>query len=144
MKDNFFLPLHRSKLDAMRAAAPRANLHLLHESDGFSTFLEEAAAARKHTEIGVLEDKADEPFIDPPVLKLFVPFDQMQAFCEAVSHALSVALVDVSLPTKRDNARYVAYAFLPKKPEVRKLHTDGPVVQMRAPQEKLHADNFWD
>lgn len=139
---NYFLPIYRSKLTHMRAASPRANLHLLHESDGFSLFLEEAAAARKVTEIGVLSDKADEPFIDPPVLHLFVPLDQMKAFCEAVSTAHSVALIDVLLPTKRDTARYVEYAYLPRRLEnIMAEITPAPVKDMVRLAEK---PDFWD
>ena len=51
---NFFLPLFKSKLDAMRAAAPRASIHLLHESNGFSIYLDEATTVRKVTQLGML------------------------------------------------------------------------------------------
>jgi len=114
---NFFLSLFRSKLDNLRAAAPRASIRLLHESNGFSAYLDETAAVRKVTQLGTLEDKSEEIFIDAPVLTLFVPLDQMVRFMDEVTAHHSVALVDVLLPTKEDKARYVMYAYFPKKPD---------------------------
>jgi len=115
---NFFLSLFRSKLDNLRAAAPRASIRLLHESNGFSAYLDETAAVRKVTQLGTLEDKSEEIFIDAPVLTLFVPLDQMVRFMDEVTAHHSVALVDVLLPTKEDKARYVMYAYFPRRSKV--------------------------
>ena len=112
---NFFLSLLKPKLDTMRAAAPRATLRLLHESNGFSAYLSEAAAAHKVCPLGTLTDHAETPVLDEPVLQLFIPMEQMVRFVEEVTASQSVALVDVILADKVHAARYVQYAYFPKK-----------------------------
>lgn len=112
---NFFLPLLKSKLTAMQAAAPRATLHLLHESNGFSAYLGEAAAAQKVSQIGTLTDHAEDVLMDDPVLHLFIPLEHMVRFVEEVTSAHSVALVDVILADKVHAARYQMYAYFPRK-----------------------------
>jgi len=112
---NFFHSLFKSKLDAMRAAAPRATLHLLHESNGFSVYLGEAAAAHKVTQLGTLTDHAEDVLMDDPVLHLFVPLEHAVKFVDEVTGTHSVALVDVILADKVHAARYVMYAYFPRK-----------------------------
>jgi hypothetical protein len=129
---NFFHALFQSKLAAMQAAAPRATLHLLHESNGFSVYLHEAAAARKATELGMLTDHAEDVLMDEPVLKLFVPLEHTIKFVEEVTAHHSVALVDVILADKVHAARYVGYAYFPREAQT-------PVKVA----EKDTAEDFW-
>ena len=113
---NFFHQLHKSKLDAMRAAAPRATPHLLHESNGFSAYLSEAAAAQKVCpQIGTITNHAEDDILDEPVLHLFIPMEQMVRFVEEVTASQSVALVDVILADRVHAARYAQYAHFPKQ-----------------------------
>jgi len=113
---SFFHQLHKTKLDAMRAAAPRATLHLLHESNGFSAYLSEAAAAQKVCpQFGTITNHAEDEILDEPVLHLFIPMEQMERFVEEMAASQSVALVDVILPGKVHAARYVQYAYFPKQ-----------------------------
>lgn len=113
---NFFLPIYQRKLALMQAAAPRATLRCLHDADGFHLFLSEAAQAGK-LGIGRLENKADDPLMDEPVLQLFVPFDQMQRFIEAATSSHSVALIDVMSADRVHAARHVVYAYFPRRPQ---------------------------
>lgn len=111
---NFFHNLFKSKLDAMRAAAPRASIHLLHESNGFSIYLDEATAVRKVTQLGVLTDHAED-ILEETVPVLFVPLESMVRFVEEVTAYHSVGLVDVVLADKVHAARYVMYAHFGKR-----------------------------
>jgi hypothetical protein len=111
---NFFHSLFKSKLDAMRAAAPRATIHLLHESNGFSIYLDEATAVRHVTQLGTLTDHAEDVLLDNPVSVLFIPLEQCVKFIEEVTASHSVALVDVILADKVHAARYVMYAYFPR------------------------------
>lgn len=115
---NFFHSLFKSKLDAMRAAAPRATIHALHESNGFSIYLDEATAACRVTQLGTLTDHAEDVLLDDPVPVLFVPLEQAVRFVEEVTASHSVALVDVILADKVHAARYVMYAYFAKKASV--------------------------
>lgn len=112
---NFFHSLFKSKLDAMRAAAPRATIHALHESNGFSIYLDEATAVRKVTQLGTFTDHAEDVLLDDPVPVLFIPLEQAVRFTEEVTAHHSVALVDVILADKVHAARYVMYAYFAKK-----------------------------
>ena len=135
---NFFLPLYQRKLSLMQAAAPRATLRCLHESDGFSLFLGEAAQAAK-LGIGTVEDKADEPLIDDPVLRLFIPLDQMPRFIEAATTVHSVALIDAMSADKVHAARHVMYAYFPKVSKTGVMvRPNGSILQV--PEEK----DFWN
>lgn len=111
---NFFLSIFKPKLDAMRAAAPRASIHLLHESNGFSIYLDEATAVRKITQLGVLTDHAED-ILEETVPVLFVPLEQCVKFVEEVTAHHSVGLVDVILADKVHAARYVMYAYFGKR-----------------------------
>ena len=111
---NIVLPFFKSKLDAMRAAAPRATLHLLHESNGFSAYLGEAAAVQKISQLGTFTDHAEDVLMDDPVLHLFVPLECMVKFVEEVTAHRSVALMDVILATKVNAAKYVMYGWFPR------------------------------
>lgn len=112
---NFFHSLFKSKLDAMRAAAPRATIHALHESNGFSIYLDEATAVRKVTQLGTFTDHAEDVLLDDPVPVLFIPLEQAVRFTEEVTAHHSVALVDVILADKVHAARYVMYVYFAKK-----------------------------
>lgn len=114
---NFFHSLFKSKLDAMRAAAPRASVHLLHESNGFSIYLDEATAVRKITQLGVLTDHAED-ILEETVPVLFIPLEQCVRFVEEMTPHHSVGLVDVILADKVNNARYVMYAYFGKRATV--------------------------
>ncbi len=114
---NFFHSLLKSKLDAMRAAAPRATLHMLHESNGFLVCLGEAAAARKVSQLGVITDHADD-ILDDSVLALHVPLEDAVRFVEEVTATHSVAMVDVMLADKVHAARYVMYGYFPKRQQL--------------------------
>jgi hypothetical protein len=141
---NFFHFLFKSKLDAMQAAAPRATLHLLHESNGFTVFLGEAAAAQKVSKLGVLTDYAQDVLLDDPVLHLFVPLEQAVKFVEEVTTTHSVALVDVILADKVHAARYVMYAYFPRK---NLLLSNAPVFEddlvVLLPLKAKEKDDFW-
>ncbi len=97
----------------MRAAAPRATVHMLHESNGFSIYLDEATAVRRITQLGVLTDHAED-ILEETVPVLFVPLEQCVRFVEEVTAFHSVGLVDVTLADKVNNARYVMYAYFPR------------------------------
>lgn len=113
---NFFHSLFKSKLDAMRAAAPRATIHALHESNGFSIYLDEAAKVHKLLpQFGTFTDHAEDVLLDDPVPVLFIPLEQAVRFTEEVTAHHSVALVDVILADKVHAARYVMYAYFAKK-----------------------------
>jgi len=120
---NFFHSLFKSKLDAMRAAAPRASIHLLHESNGFSIYLDEATAVRKVTQLGVLTDHAED-ILEETVPVLFVPLEQCIKFVEEVTAHHSVGLVDVILADKVHAARYVMYAYFLKRVSTFQDHVD--------------------
>lgn len=111
---NFFKTLFTEKLAAMRAAAPRATLRMLHESNGFSLYLDEAAAARKVSQLGTLTDHAED-ILEDSVPVLFIPLEQTIKFVEEVTLAHSVALVDVALANRVNNARHTMYAYFPKR-----------------------------
>jgi hypothetical protein len=135
---NFFHKLFQSKLAAMQAAAPRATLHLLHESNGFSLYLSEAAAAQKVSQLGALTDHAEDVLMDDPVLHLFIPLEHAIKFVEEVTSTHSVALVDVILADKVHAARYVTYAYFPRKaPELPKYAQNPSIQEMEA------NDDFW-
>ncbi len=120
---NFFHNLFKPKLDAMRAAAPRASVHLLHESNGFSVYLDEATAVRKITQLGTLTDHAED-ILEETVPVLFIPLEQCVKFVEEVTAFHSVGLVDVILADKVNNARYVMYAYFGKKLSTFQDHVD--------------------
>ena len=148
---NFFLPLFKSKLDAMRAAAPRATLHLLHESNGFSAYLGEAAAVQKafpKLDCGTITDHAEDVLMDDPVLHLFVPMEYMVRFVEEITSVHSVALVDVILADKVHTARYVMYAYFARRQQT--TNTDlthfnpGPeALQIMAGGKYAPDPDFW-
>ena len=151
---NFFLPLFRSKLDAMRAAAPRATLHLLHESNGFFAYLNEAAAAQKASQLGKLTNYAEDVVLDDPVEELFIPLEHMMKFVEEVTSTHSVALMDVILADRVHAARYQMYAYSPRKQTRRETpvypYTDAEQAEIdeesrkAMPVEEKDADDgFW-
>jgi len=141
---NFFPHLFKSKLDTMQAAAPRATLHLLHESNGFTVFLGEAAAAQKVSKLGVLTDYAQDVLLDDPVLHLFVPLEHTIKFVEEVTTTHSVALVDVILADKVHAARYVMYAYFPRKQATSKETQDWcPKMETALSGEKDPDADFW-
>lgn len=111
---NFFKTIFTEKLAAMRAAAPRATLHMLHESNGFSLYLDEAAAARKLSQLGALTDHAED-ILEDSVLVLFVPLEQTIKFVEEVTLTHSVAFVDVCLANRVNNARHTMYAYFSRQ-----------------------------
>lgn len=111
---NFFHELFKSKLDSMRAAAPRASIHLLHESNGFSIYLDEATTMRKVTQLGTLTDHAED-ILEETVPVLFIPLEQCVRFVEEVTAFHSVGLVDVILADKVHAARYVMYAHFARR-----------------------------
>lgn len=139
---NFFLPLFKAKLDAMQAAAPRATLHLLHESNGFFAYLNEAAAAQKVSTLGKLTNYAEDVILDDPVLDLFIPLEHMVKFVDEVTNTHSVALMDVILADRVHAARYQMYAFLPRKqqppPWTQPMPKQAPI------KEKDDVADFWD
>jgi len=110
----FFKTLFTEKLAAMRAAAPRATLRMLHESNGFSLYLDEAVAARKVSQLGTLTDHAED-ILEDSVPVLFVPLEQTIKFVEEVTLTHSVAFVDVTLANRVHNARHTMYAYFPKR-----------------------------
>ncbi len=124
----------------MRAAAPRASIHLLHESNGFSVYLDEAAAVRKITQLGTLTDHAED-ILEETVPVLFIPLEQCVKFVEEVIPYHSVGLVDVILADKVNNARYVMYAYFGKKLSTFQDHasylTTLPVADRPMAEEKL-------
>jgi len=124
----FFKSLFTEKLAAMRAAAPRATLHMLHESNGFSLYLDEATAARKLSQFGTLTDYAED-VLEDSVPTLVVPLDQTVKFVEEVTAQHSVAFVDVTLANRLNTARHTMYAYFPKR--------------ALAPESKKSADDFW-
>jgi hypothetical protein len=111
---NFFKSIFTDKLAAMRAAAPRATLHMLHESNGFSLYLDEAAAARKVSQLGTLADYAED-ILEDSIPTLFIPLEQTMKFVEEVTAVHSVAFVDVCLANRVNNARHTMYAYFPKR-----------------------------
>lgn len=111
---NFFKTIFTEKLAAMRAAAPRATLRMLHESNGFSLYLDEAAAARKVSQLGTLTDHAED-ILEDSVPVLFIPLEQTIKFVEEVTLLHSVAFVDVALANCVHNARHTMYAYFPKR-----------------------------
>ena len=111
---NFFKTIFTEKLAAMRAAAPRATLRMLHESNGFSLYLDEAAAARKASQLGTLTDHAED-ILEDSVPILFIPLEQTLKFVEEVTAHHSVAFVDVCLANRVNNARHTMYAYFPKR-----------------------------
>ncbi len=126
----FFKSVFTDKLAAMRAAAPRATLRMLHESNGFSLFLDEAATARKVSQLGTLTDYAED-VLEDSIPTLFIPLEHVMKFVEEVSSTHSVAFVDVCLANRVNNARHTMYAYFPKRAGV-------PVVA-----KKESSDDFW-
>jgi site-specific DNA-methyltransferase (adenine-specific) len=124
----FFKSIFTDKLAAMRAAAPRANLRMLHESNGFSLFLDEAATARKASQLGTLTDYAED-VLEDSVPKLFIPLEHAMKFVEEATATHSVAFVDVVLATRINAARHTMYAYFPKR--------------VKAPESKKPSDDFW-
>lgn len=110
----FFKTLFTEKLAAMRAAAPRATLHMLHESNGFSLYLDEASAACKVSQLGTLTDHAED-ILEDSVPVLFIPLEQTIKFVEEVTAHHSVAFVDVASANRVNNARHMMYAYFPKR-----------------------------
>jgi hypothetical protein len=110
----FFKSIFTEKLAAMRAAAPRATLRMLHESNGFSLFLDEAAAARKVSQLGTLTDYAED-ILEDGTPTLFIPLEQTMKFVDEVTAVHSVAFVDVCLANRVNNARHTMYAYFPKR-----------------------------
>jgi len=111
---NFFKTIFTEKLAAMRAAAPRATLRMLHESNGFSLYLDEAAAARKLSQLGTLTNHVED-ILEDSVPVLFIPLEQTIKFVEEVTAHHSVAFVDVCLANRVNNARHTMYAYFPKR-----------------------------
>lgn len=109
-----FKALFTEKLASMRAAAPRATLHMLHESNGFSLYLDEAVAARKVSQLGTLTDHAED-ILEDGVPVLFIPLEQTIKFVEEMTAHHSVAFVDVALANQVNNARHTMYAYFPKR-----------------------------
>ena len=109
----FFKTLFTEKLVAMRTAAPRATLRMLHESNGFSLYLDEAVAARRVSQLGTLTDHAED-ILEDSVPVLFIPLEQTVKFVEEVTAHHSVAFVDVCLANRVNNARHTMYAYFPK------------------------------
>ncbi len=147
----FFKTLFNEKLVAMRTAAPRATLHMLHESNGFSLYLDEAAAARKVSQLGTLTDHAED-ILEDSVPVLFIPLEQTIKFVEEVTAHHSVAFVDVALANRVNNARHTMYAYFPKRsvgvPEwaLPMPNVDGKqefVRRKKAPESKNADDEFW-
>jgi len=124
----FFKSIFTDKLAAMRAAAPRATLRMLHESNGFSLFLDEAATARKASQLGTLTDYAED-VLEDSVPTLFIPLEHVMKFVEEVTATHSVAFVDVVLATRVNAARHTMYAYFPKR--------------VKAPESKKPSDDFW-
>jgi N-acetyl-gamma-glutamylphosphate reductase len=110
----FFKSIFTDKLAALRAAAPRATLRMLHESNGFSLFLDEAAAARKVSQLGTLTDYAED-ILEDGTPTLFIPLEQTMKFVDEVTAVHSVAFVDVCLANRVNNARHTMYAYFPKR-----------------------------
>lgn len=156
----FFKTIFTEKLAAMRAAAPRATLHMLHESNGFSLYLDEAAAARKLSQLGALTDHAED-ILEDSVPILFIPLEQTIKFVEEVTAVHSVAFVDVTLANRVNNARHTMYAYFPRQvvvplnehyaaPWVEKpvinahiVEIDGTVTSFTQPLVKTADDDFW-
>ena len=103
-----------AKLKLLQAAAPRATLHMLNDGGRFVLYLGQAAAARRLTELGSLTDCAADP-LDESIPVLAVELEDMPRFIEEVTVGHTVALIDVSLPTKTHVARHVMFAYFPRK-----------------------------
>lgn len=147
---SLFKNLFTEKLAAMRATAPRATLHMLHESNGFSLYLDEAAAARKVSQLGTLTDHAED-ILEDSVPVLFIPLEQTMKFVEEVTAHHSVAFVDVALANRVHNARHTMYAYFPRQVVVPTWTLPMPVNvgeqvfvrRKKAPESKNVDDDFW-
>ena len=142
---NFFKTLFASKLDALKAAAPRATLRMSHESDGFSLYMGEAVEARKLSQLGTLTDHAED-VLEDSVPVLFVPLEQMMKFVEEVTAHHSVAFVDVVLANRVNNARHTMYAYFPKRAVVPVATLRGFGEEHRLERlefKKESSDDFW-
>ena len=147
---SLFKNLFTEKLAAMRAAAPRATLHMLHESNGFSLYLDEAAAARKVSQLGTLTDHAED-ILEDSVPVLFIPLEQTIKFVEEVTAHHSVAFVDVALANRVNNARHTMYAYFPKRQDAPTWTLPMPVNvgeqvfvrRKKASESKNADDDFW-
>lgn len=144
---NFFKTIFTEKLAAMRAAAPRATLRMLHESNGFSLYLDEAAAARKASQLGTLTDHAED-ILEDSVPILFIPLEQTLKFVEEVTAHHSVAFVDVCLANRVNNARHTMYAYFPKRAVVpvatmRGFGDEQRLVKLGTAGKENADDDFW-
>ncbi len=144
---NFFKTIFTEKLAAMRAAAPRATLRMLHESNGFSLYLDEAAAARKASQLGTLTDHAEDILEDSAPI-LFIPLEQTLKFVEEVTAHHSVAFVDVCLANRVNNARHTMYAYFPKRAVVpvatmRGFGDEQRLVKLGTAGKENADDDFW-
>jgi hypothetical protein len=117
---------------------------MLHESNGFSLYLDEAAAARKVSQLGTLTDYAED-ILEDSIPTLFIPLEQTMKFVEEVTVVHSVAFVDVCLANRVNNARHTMYAYFPKRviTAVATMRGFGSEQRLEELEIKKSSDDFW-